>query len=183
MAEGIPEARLTVTTPTGPSSIGQAIRDAHPELAETGDVFRHVALQARERLVFMVPFFDVHGAQLFVRLFAESAAKDKILICRSVDDLREMAGGVDVELAKHGVTMLSYRITHLSPGGGFQTETFHAKLALADGVCAYVGSANAMRSSLETTMECGFLVRGAAARQVKDLVDTLLPRLASGVRG
>lgn len=113
-----------------------------------------------------------------VRLFAESAAKDKILICRSVDDLREMGGGVDVELAKHGVAILGYRVTHLFPDGGFQAETFHAKLALADGVCAYVGSANAMRSSLETTMECGFLVRGAAARQVKDLVDTLIAQLA-----
>jgi phosphatidylserine/phosphatidylglycerophosphate/cardiolipin synthase-like enzyme len=154
--------------------VGLALRERHPELVETADVFRHVALEARSRLVFLVPFFDVHGGRVLLDLFTATPAVTKILICRDVDDLREAACGLDVELAKCGVTVRSYKVLQQRKAAGWGVETFHAKIALADATCAYVGSANAMRSSLETTMECGVLLRGPAVNQVKDLVDTLL---------
>jgi phosphatidylserine/phosphatidylglycerophosphate/cardiolipin synthase-like enzyme len=125
-------------------------------------------------LVFLVPFFDVHGGRVLLDLFAASPAAIKILICRDVQDLRETAGGLDVAFAQHGVTVRSYKVLQKRASAGWGVETFHAKIALADATCAYVGSANAMRSSLETTMECGVLLRGPVVAQVKDLIDTLL---------
>ncbi|WP_420417533.1 phospholipase D-like domain-containing protein [Pacificispira sp.] len=41
-------------------------------------------------------------------------------------------------------------------------ETFHAKIVLADGVAAYVGSANLLRRSKVTNLECGMLIEGEA---------------------
>lgn len=171
---GVPEVRLTVTLPPSPSAIGLALRERHPELVETADVFRHVALEARSRLVFLVPFFDVHGSRVLLDLFRATPAQTKILICRDVDDLREAAGSLDVEFARSGVTLHTYKVLQQREAAGWGVETFHAKIALADATCAYVGSANAMRSSLETTMECGVLLRGPVVVQVKDLIDTLL---------
>jgi phosphatidylserine/phosphatidylglycerophosphate/cardiolipin synthase-like enzyme len=165
---------LTVTAPTGPSTLGAAIRREHPEMVETADVLRHVALQARERLVFVVPFFDRHGAEMLAELFGQTRARERVLVCRSVEDIREAGAGLDAKLAAMGVRVAAYRIAHYAANGSCTVETFHAKIALADSTCAYVGSANAMRSSLETTMECGFMVRGAAAIQVRELVDLLL---------
>lgn len=166
--------RLTVTVPPSPSAIGRALRERHPELVETTDVFRHVALEAKSRLVFLVPFFDLHGGRVLLDLFTASPAVTKILICRDVEDLRETGGGLDVAFAERGVTLRGYKFVQRRTAAGWGVETFHAKIALADGTCAYVGSANAMRSSLETTMECGVLLRGPVVAQVKDLVDTLL---------
>ena len=53
-------------------------------------------------------------------------------------------------------------------------ETFHAKIALADGSAAYVGSANLLQSSLEVALECGFFIEGPAVAQVSDLVSAIL---------
>lgn len=59
-----------------------------------------------------------------------------------------------------------------------EDETFHAKIVLADGVAAYVGSANMLRRSMDVNFECGFLVEGAAVEGVRMLVEAVL-RLAS----
>ncbi|MES0129341.1 hypothetical protein [Mesorhizobium sp. M0029] len=37
-------------------------------------------------------------------------------------------------------------------------ETFHAKIVLAEGVAAYVGSANLLKRLTSTILECGMLV-------------------------
>jgi hypothetical protein len=170
----VPDVRLTVTMPSEHGDLGALLRARHPEMVETVDVFRHVALQASERLIFVVPFFDLHGALLLLRLFEETRAPNRILICRDVEDLRGLNAAIDIRLVAAKVSLRVYNVPHVRDNGSIFTETFHAKIALADTACAYVGSANAMRSSLETTMECGFLVRGTPAGQVKDLVEALL---------
>ena len=50
----------------------------------------------------------------------------------------------------------------------------HAKIILADGAAAYVGSANFLYRSRETNLECGFLMEGNAVVPVTVLVDALL---------
>jgi phosphatidylserine/phosphatidylglycerophosphate/cardiolipin synthase-like enzyme len=170
----LPDAQLTITVAREPSLVGAALRSQYPEMLETADVWRHIALSARERLVLVVPFFDRHGAEMLLELFRATPAARRILVCRRVQDIRDAHQGLDVAFAESGVEFRCYWINHYSESGASTVETFHAKIALADGTAAYVGSANAMRSSLETTMECGFLVHGAAARQVRTLVDLLL---------
>jgi hypothetical protein len=171
---GVPDVRLTVTLPPSPSEVGAALRSEHPELIETTDVFRHVALQAAKRLVFVVPFFDLRGGATLADLYLLSRATEKILICRDTADVRGAGGTLEADLVRAGVQVRTYKVHHARADGGVTIETFHAKIALADAACAYVGSANAMRSSLETTMECGVLLRGVAVSQVKSLVDVLL---------
>lgn len=170
---GVPSVRLVVTLPPVPSEVGADLRAEHPELIETRDVFRHVALQATKRLVFVVPFLDGMGGATLSELFRLTGAAEKVLVCRDADDVRAAGSGLDRELIAAGVQVSSYKVHH-RPGAASAIETFHAKIALADAACAYVGSANAMRSSLETTIECGVLLRGSAVLQVKSLVDVLL---------
>ena len=52
-------------------------------------------------------------------------------------------------------------------------ETFHAKIVLADGVAAYVGSANLLKRSKSANLECGMLVEGPAVGAVKVLLDAV----------
>ena len=62
------------------------------------------------------------------------------------------------------VKVLDYLV---DAGDGY--ETFHAKVVIADGDLAYVGSANLTRYARHS-MELGVLVQGRAARAVSALV-------------
>jgi phosphatidylserine/phosphatidylglycerophosphate/cardiolipin synthase-like enzyme len=59
-------------------------------------------------------------------------------------------------------------------GADSANETFHAKIVLADGVAAYVGSANLLRRSKGINLECGMLVEGPAVGAVKLVVDAVI---------
>jgi phosphatidylserine/phosphatidylglycerophosphate/cardiolipin synthase-like enzyme len=74
-------------------------------------------------------------------------------------------------LAQLGVEVYDYAIPRPAGAG---TETFHAKVVLADDNYAYVGSANMNKSSLEYSMELGILVRGEAATLVSKVIDAIL---------
>ena len=52
-------------------------------------------------------------------------------------------------------------------------ETFHAKVVLADANALYVGSSNFMGSALDRSFECGVIVRGEAARQLRYVLAAL----------
>jgi phosphatidylserine/phosphatidylglycerophosphate/cardiolipin synthase-like enzyme len=58
-------------------------------------------------------------------------------------------------------------------GTDLTQETFQAKIVLADGVAAYVGSANLLRRSKSTNLECGVLIEGPAVNAVKVLLDAV----------
>lgn len=62
------------------------------------------------------------------------------------------AGGPRVEAS--ATRIIDYGDANLA------NETFHAKIVLADGVAAYVGSANLLKRSTSTILECGMLVEG-----------------------
>lgn len=59
-------------------------------------------------------------------------------------------------------------------GASLASETFHAKIILTDGVTAYLGSANLLRPSKSTSLECGMFVKGPAAAAVKVLLNAVL---------
>jgi phosphatidylserine/phosphatidylglycerophosphate/cardiolipin synthase-like enzyme len=52
-------------------------------------------------------------------------------------------------------------------------ETFHAKVVLADASSFYVGSSNFMGSALDRSFECGVIVRGETARQLRYVLAAL----------
>ena len=63
-----------------------------------------------------------------------------------------------------------YALPSLLPSG---RETFHAKVVLADVSSFYVGSSNFMGSALDRSFECGVIVRGETARQLRYVLAAL----------
>jgi hypothetical protein len=142
-------------------------------LTDTKDAFLHLARRARQRLVIMTPFIDSSGANWAADLFDATDARDKILVIRGCEQLT--ACGVDGERLRSSATRLvDYSLAGVNSNGQPYLETFHAKIVLADGAAAYVGSANFLYRSREMNLECGFLMEGDAVVPVAVLVDALL---------
>ncbi len=168
--------RLVVTLPGERSRFGDALKrhagGAFTTLTDTHDAFTHVARRAVDRLVIMVPFIDKAGAAWAVELFGSTAAAERILILRDASQLTGCGQhGTHLKALATGVFDYCF-----SQEGDETTlgETFHAKIVLADGVSAYVGSANLLRRSRHANLECGMLVDGPGALAVSVLVDTVL---------
>jgi phosphatidylserine/phosphatidylglycerophosphate/cardiolipin synthase-like enzyme len=118
----------------------------------------------------MIPYVDYVGAMWAFELFELTEAAERVLVLR---DVRQLDDCGDPGLA------LRERITRIVDYGGSggalgSSETFHAKILLADGVAAYVGSANLLRRSKEANLECGMLAEGPAVQSIKVVVDAVL---------
>jgi hypothetical protein len=168
--------RLVVTLPGEQSRFEDAFKrhagEAFTTLTDTHDAFTHIARRAVERLVIMVPFIDKAGAAWAAELFEATPATQRLLILRDASQLGA-CGQVGSRLKSLATGIFDYCLTVDSDGAGLG-ETFHAKVVLADGVCAYVGSANLLRRSRHSNLECGILVEGPGALAVSVLVDTVL---------
>lgn len=173
--------RLVVTLPGEESRFAEALKrhagEAFTSLTDTQDAFVHVARRAIERLVIMVPFIDRAGAMWAAELFAATSATSRLLILRDASQLAA-CGDAGVRLKSLATGVFDYCFSE-GDDGVVLGETFHAKIVLADGVSAYVGSANLLRRSRHSNLECGMLVDGPAALTVSVLVDTVLAVAAS----
>lgn len=170
-------AQFVVTLPPEPSRIGQELQRAAASsftvLTDTKDAFLHLARRAKERLVVMTPFIDAAGMDWAVELFESTAAPQRILVVRGDDQIPQI--GHAAERLRQLVTELhDYRFEISDADGRLGLETFHAKIVLADGVAAYVGSANLLYRSREANLECGFLLEGSAVAPVGVVVDAVL---------
>lgn len=163
-------ARLVVTMPPEPSFLATAlaadIASNYVALTHTTDAFRHLANLARERFTIMIPYIDRIGAAWAADLFEATVAVERLLILRDRSQLIA-CGGEGKRVESKATRIIDY--------GGAEpaNETFHAKIILADGVAAYVGSANMLRRSKSINLECGMLVEGPAVGAVKVLVDAV----------
>ena len=169
-------ARLVVTLPGEQSRFGDALKrhagEAFTTLTDTHDAFTHIARRAIDRLVIMVPFIDKAGATWAAELFEATTAARRVLILRDTSQLMT-CGQPAARLKALATGVFDYRFTE-GENGTTLSETFHAKVVLADGISAYVGSANLLRRSRHLNLECGVLVDGPAALAVAMLVDTVL---------
>ncbi len=163
-------ARLVVTMPPAPSRLADAlaadIASDYVALTRTTDAFRHLAGLARERFTIMIPYVDSVGAAWAAELFEATCASERLLVLRDASQL------VACGSAGRRVETAATRIIDYG-GADVANETFHAKIVLADGVAAYVGSANLLRRSKSTNLECGMLVEGPAVAAVKVLLDAV----------
>lgn len=169
-------ARLVVTMPPEPSRLSQELsRDVASQyvtLTPTKHAFIHLARRAVGRFTIMVPFIDSEGAEWACELFSATTAEERILILREETSLDKIRTDLRARLVSSVTKLACYGSPSL------EDETFHAKIVLADGVAAYVGSANMLRRSMGVNFECGFLVEGAAVEGVRMLVEAVL-RLSS----
>lgn len=167
-------ARFVVTLPPEPSRLAEALRQdvaAHTTaLTSTVDAFRHLAQRAKARLVIMIPYVDRIGAEWAAQLFDLTTAPERILVLREVRQLDD-CGPHGPALRRAATRIVDYGGASGPPQSD---ETFHAKIVLADGVAAYVGSANLLRRSKEVNLECGMLVEGPAVQSIKYVVDAVL---------
>lgn len=170
-------ARFIVTLPPEPSLIGCELlrlsRASFTTLTDTSDAFLHLARRARERLVIMTPFVDATGAAWAADIFEASTAARKILVMRNSADL-DACRQEGFRLRAAAQRICDYTFRHERSDGPADIETFHAKIVLADGVAAYVGSANFLYRSREVNLECGFLLEGDAVSPVAVLVEAVL---------
>lgn len=168
--------RLIVTLPGDRSRFGEALKrhagETFTTLTDTHDAFTHIARRAIDRLVIMVPFIDRAGAAWASELFEATPAAQRLLILRDASQLAA-CGQAGARLRTLATGVFDYCFTD-GENGAALGETFHAKVVLADGVSAYVGSANLLRRSRHSNLECGMLVDGPGALAVAMLVDTVL---------
>lgn len=172
-------ARFVVTLPPEPSKLADALRrdiaSGFTALTDTNDAFRHIAIRAKQRLVVMVPFIDWIGATWAVGLFELTSAPERVLVLRDASQLNNCGAAGD-RLRQVATRVLDYS----GAGDSDSDETFHAKILLADGVVAYVGSANLLKRSKDVNLECGVMVEGAAVHSIKIVVDAVLATFEDG---
>ncbi|SDE57297.1 phospholipase D-like domain-containing protein [Kordiimonas lacus] len=170
------KARLVVTMPPTPSKLSSAleqdIASNYVTFTRTTDAFTHIAASAAQRLIIMIPFIDRVGADWALDLFEQTPALERILILRDAGQLTS-CGKAGARLQNAVSRVIDYG------GTDAEQETFHAKIVLADGVMAYVGSANLLRRSKTTNLECGILLEGPAVHSVKVLTEAVI-RMADG---
>ncbi|MDD1520647.1 MULTISPECIES: phospholipase D-like domain-containing protein [Bradyrhizobium] len=170
-------ARFVVTLPPEPSRIGDQLQRragaSFTTLTDTKDAFLHLARRARERLVIITPYIDASGAAWAADLFDATDAPSKVLVLRGADQLT-VCGAEGERLQRSATNVHDYALAGVLPNGQSYVETFHAKVVLADGAAAYVGSANFLYRSREKNLECGFLMEGDAVAPVAVLVEALL---------
>ena len=168
--------QLVLTEPGQRSALRRAIDESRalsPVVLQTSDVFFSLARAAREELTVLSPFLDQQGADFLVDLFSLcSQGVRRSLICRPLnepecgDAFRRRAA----DLKRLGLSVYEYALPSQLPSG---RETFHAKVVLADAASFYVGSSNFMGSALDRSFECGVVVGGDSARQLRYVLTAL----------
>lgn len=168
---------VILTRPPNPSALSKVLEQmllGTWGLLDTRDMLPSIAEKAKERFVVMTPFLDEFGGQVLVDLY-QNVAKGarKQLILRMTADGQLPAGYLAEaeKLRELGVEIYNFRLERAEESG---TETFHAKVLLADHQCAYVGSTNMNRWSFQYSLELGLMVSGNAAVRVGHIIDAII---------
>jgi phosphatidylserine/phosphatidylglycerophosphate/cardiolipin synthase-like enzyme len=168
--------RLVLTEPGQNSALRRAIDGSHalpPVVFQTSDAFFSLARSATNELTVLSPFLDQRGADFLVELYSLcGSGVRRTLICRPLSEpecghaFRRRAA----DFKALGVSVYEYALPSMLPSG---RETFHAKVVLADASSFYVGSSNFMGSALDRSLECGVIVCGETARQLRTVLTGL----------
>jgi hypothetical protein len=167
--------RIVLTEPGENSALRNEInrKGLPPRLFQTRDAFFNLARSAEKALTVFTPFIDDAGCDFLIELYSVTKPNvDKHLICRP---LAEPQCGVAFRKRKDdfkrlGVNVYEYALPSPLPSG---RETFHAKIILADQAAYYVGSSNFMASALDRSLECGVIVHGHSAKELRNVVEAL----------
>lgn len=167
---GLRVAQLTdqpisvITLPSNEYDIVQSLRRRGVERATLGrtiDAFLSVARAAKSDFIVATPFIDATGIDTLNEIVeAVPHGSNCHLIVRTHDSILKAEG--------HGAgRSLSSRFsvfTYLRELANGQQETFHGKYFVGDDAKAYIGSANLLYASLQSTVETGVLLSGVDAK-------------------
>lgn len=179
---------VVLTKPPAPSQMSlqlESMLAGSWRMRDTRQLLPAIAESARTSLTVMTPYLDDVGAAIVLNLFERANVPDRCLILRATPEGDPPSGlaAIRTALNQLGVAVLNFRLDRPAASG---SETFHAKVVLADDVSAYVGSSNMHKWSFEYSLELGLHVRGRAAaciakilRAIRNVSGPLPERLAS----
>lgn len=174
------QIEITLSPPAHPSRLMEMLPKqgfSWTRLYHTKDSLIELASQAERRLVIISPFLDREGLEWIGQLLDATANKSikRTMIVRGRDQTEgDVLRKHNSPLAAWGVEILTYAISHDPAFRNPATETFHAKILLADDDKAYIGSANMTRWSRDFSMECGVILRGPSVKPVATLVEAMI---------
>lgn len=174
------EVEITLSPPASPSRLMESLPKqgfSWARLYDTKDSLIELASRARRRFVVASPFLDDEGLRWIGALFEASARNkiERVLVVRGRDETElDVLRAHRARLALWDAQVLTYAIEHDPALRKPTIETFHAKILLADGDRAYIGSANMNRWSRDFSMECGVIIGGPCVRPVATLVDAMI---------
>ena len=159
---------VVLTKPPAPSQVTlqlEGMLSGTWGFRDTKELLPAIADSAKASLIVMTPFLDEIGADIVLNLFENTAAADKCLVLRTTRAGEPPEGLLRVQaaLAQLGVQVLNFKLDRFGATG---TETFHAKVILADDRAAYVGSSNMNQWSFHYSLELGLFVQGKAASRI-----------------
>ena len=163
---------VVLTAPPAPSKVSlqlESMLEGTVGFRDTRQLLPAIAESAHRSFIIMTPYLDSLGAQVVRQLFERTPAPDRCLVLRSNKDGSPPDGLMTIqdELERRCVDVINFRIDRPD---STSTETFHAKVVLADDTAAYVGSSNMNQWSFEYSLELGLLVRGKAAARISMLL-------------
>lgn len=163
-AQSAEEPVSVITLPNSEYDIVQSLKRRGVERATLGrtiDAFLSVARAANSEFFVATPFIDATGVETLNKIVEAVPRRSKChLIVRTYDSiLKAEAHGVGRSLSSRFSVFTYFR--ELANG---QQETFHGKYFVGDEAKAYVGSANLLYASLESTVETGVLLSGVDAK-------------------
>ena len=163
-----------ITLPNDGYDISESLERRGVERATLGrtiDAFAAVARAATEKFIVATPFIDAAGVDVFNTIAAavDPSVKSYLIVRKYEDILRAEQSGGDRKVAQNVSIMTYYR-----DRPGRSRETFHGKYFVADESVAYIGSANLLYASLESTVESGVLLRGVDAKPLSVFAQAML---------
>lgn len=163
-AQSTDEPVSVITLPNTEYDIVQSLRRRGVERATLGrtiDAFLSVARAAKIDFFVATPFIDATGIDTLNKIVEAVPRGSKChLIVRTHESvLKAEAHGAGRSLSPR-FSVFTYS-REISNG---QHETFHGKYFVGDDTKAYVGSANLLYASLESTIETGVLLSGSDAK-------------------
>jgi phosphatidylserine/phosphatidylglycerophosphate/cardiolipin synthase-like enzyme len=168
-----PETTPIATLPETSEALRSVLGGAADECFQTRDGFHHVTARAQHRIIFLIPFMDATGAVAVSEMLQQCSATERIIITRPDSKGTRYHLKFLSQFEAVGAQVLEYWKDR-SGADGPRSETFHAKLVLADRDLIYVGSSNLMASSLDGGLECGVLLEGGCARPFRRIVEAVL---------
>jgi phosphatidylserine/phosphatidylglycerophosphate/cardiolipin synthase-like enzyme len=167
--------RIVITEPGNKSALRSEInrRGLPPRLFQTRDAFLNLARGAKHVLTVLAPFLDDAGCDFLIDLYSAcGSGVSKELISRPLNEPHcgEAFWRREQDFKRLAVAVYEYALTSALPSG---RETFHAKVVLVDEAAYYVGSSNFMASALDRSLECGVIVNGDSARELRNVVEAL----------
>ena len=158
IAQSTDEPVSVITLPNSDYDIVQSLKRRGVERATLGrtiDAFLSVARAATSDFFVATPFIDATGVDTLNQIVdAVPRGSNCHLIVRTRDSiLKAEAHGAGRLLSKR-FSVFTY-LRELQNG---QQETFHGKYFVGDDTKAYIGSANLLHASLESTVETGVLL-------------------------